>query len=158
MANPYTIIAALGLLLAIYGSGFWTGHRWAEGEAAIEAGKAISDAVEQTKVESSEQMKVAVKNAERRSVFRVKQQKLEQEIAKDETAKTCHVSAGVVLMLNDSINTANATAAGGINGGLPVAQKPAGFFRSNFSSMDWLLGAGLPRVQPEAARLNGLDQ
>lgn len=158
MANPYTIIAALGLLLAIYGSGFWTGHRWAEGDAAIEVGKAISIAVAQAKAESDEQMKVAVRNAERRSVFREKQQKLEQEIAKDETAKTCHVSAGVILMLNDSINTANATAAGGVNGVMPASQKPAGFIRSNFGSMDWLLGAGLPRVQPEAARLNGLDQ
>lgn len=158
MANPYTIIAALGLLLVIYGSGFWTGHRWAEGDAAIEVGKALSVAVAQAKAESDEQMKVAVKNAERRSVFRVKQQKLEREIAKDETAKTCHVSAGIVLMLNDSINTANATASGGVNGVMPASKKPAGFFSSNFSSMDWLLGAGLPRVQPEAARLNRLDQ
>lgn len=158
MAHPYQLIAALGLLVTIFGSGFWTGHRWAEGDAAIEAGKAVAVAVEKANVESDEQMRVAVKSAERRSVFRAKQQKLEQEIAKDETVKTCHVSNGVILMLNDSINTANSTASGGVNGVVPAAQKHYGFFRSNFSSMDWLLGAGLPRMQPEAARLNRLDQ
>ncbi len=158
MAHPYQLIAALGLLVTIFGSGFWTGHRWAEGDAAIEAGKAVAIAVEKAKVESDEQMKVAVKNAERRSVFRAKQQKLEQEIAKDELAKTCHVSVGTFGVLQQSINTANSTASGGVNGVVPAAQKPAGFFRSNFGSMDWLLGAGLPRVQPEAARLNRLDQ
>ena len=158
MAHPTVLLIGLVCAILLFGSGAKVGIDWQQGRDAIDAGKAVAVAVEKAKVESDEQMKVAVKSAERRYVFRVKQQKLEQEIAKDETAKTCHVSAGVILMLNDSINTANATAAGGVNGVLPVAKKPAGFIRSNFGSMDWLLGAGLPRVQPEAARLNGLDQ
>ena len=158
MANPWQIIAAIGLLVAIYGSGFWTGHRWAEGDAAIEAGKAVTVAVEKAKAESDEQMKVATRNSERRSAARLRQQKLEQELATDELAKNCHVSDGTLGMLNDAINTANSTASGGVNGNLPPSPKPTGFIRGGFSAVDWILGNGLRGVQPEAARLNRLDQ
>lgn len=158
MANPYTIIAALVLLLAIYGSGFWTGHRWAEGDAAIEVGKAISIAVAQAKAESDEQMKVAVKAEKTRTAARLRQQKLEQELAKDELAKTCHVSAGTFGVLQQSIDAANQTIAGSGHGVVQSDTKDSGFFRGGFGAVDWLLGAGSRGGVPAAAKLNRLDQ
>lgn len=158
MANPYQLIAALGLLLAIYGSGFWTGHRWAEGEAAIETGKAISDAVEQTKVESAEQMKVAVKAEKTRTAARLRRQKLEQELAKDELAKNCHVSVGTFGVLQQSIDAANKTIAGRVDGAVQPDTKPAEFIRSGFGAVDWLLGTRSGSGVPTAAKLNRLDQ
>ena len=158
MAHPYQLIAAIGLLIAIYGSGFWTGHRWAEGDAAIEAGKAVTVAVEKAKAEDAEQMKVATRNSERRSAARLRQQKLEQELATDELAKNCHVSVGTYSVLSGQIAEANKTASGGVNGNLPPSPKPTGFIRGGFSAVDWILGNGLRGVQPEAARLNRLDQ
>lgn len=158
MAYPYQIIAAIGLLITIYGSGFWTGKHWAEGEAAIERQAEISNAVERAKVESNEQMKVAQRNVERRAAARIKQQKLEMELANDELAKNCHVSVGVFGVLQRTIDDANKAATGRVNGSMPVDTKPAGFLRGGFSAVDWVLGSGLPRVQPETKRLNGLDQ
>lgn len=158
MANPYTIIAALGLLVTIFGSGFWTGHRWAEGDAAIKAGKAVAVAVEKAKVESDEQMKVAVKAEKTRTAARLRQQKLEQELAKDDLAKTCHVSAGTFGVLNLSIDAANQTIASGGHGAVQSDTKDSGFFRGGFGAVDWLLGTGSRGGVPAAAKLNRLDQ
>lgn len=158
MAYPYQILAGIILLLTIYGSGFWTGHRWAEGDAAIETGKAVTVAVEKAKAEGDEQMKVAQRNTELRNAARMKQQKLELELSNDELAKNCHVSVGTFGVLQRTIDDANKAAAGGVNGSLPVDTKPSGFVRGGFGSVDWILGSGLRGVQPEAARLNRLDQ
>jgi hypothetical protein len=158
MAHPYQLIAAIGLLIAIYGSGFWTGHRWAEGDAAIAAGKAVAVAVEKAKAESDEQMKVALKAEKTRTAARLRQQKLEQELSKDELAKTCHVSAGTFGVLNLSIDAANQTIASGGHGAVQSDTKPAGFIRSGFGAVDWLLGTGSRGGVPAAAKLNRLDQ
>jgi hypothetical protein len=157
MANPWQIIAAIGLLITIYGSGFWTGHRWAEGDAAIEAGKSVAVAVEKAKAESDEQMKVAVKAEKTRAAARLRQQKLEQELAKDELAKTCHASAGTFGVLQQSISDANKTIAGGFDGAVQPDPKPAGFFRSGFGAVDWLLGTRSGSSVPAESKFNRLD-
>lgn len=158
MAHPWQIIAAFGLLVTIFGSGFWTGHRWAEGDAAIEAGKAVAIAVEKAKVESDEQMKVAVKAEKTRTAARLRQQKLEQELAKDDLAKNCHVSVGTFGVLQQSIDAANKTIAGGGHGAVQPDPKTSGLFRGGFGAVDWLLGTGSRSDMPAAAELNRLDQ
>ncbi len=158
MAHPWQIIAALGLLVTIFGSGFWTGHRWAEGDAAIAAGKAVAVAVEKAKAESDEQTRVALKAEKTRTAARLRQQKLEQELSKDELAHNCHISVGSFSVLQQSIEAANKTISGRVDGAVQPDPKPAGFLRSGFSSVDWLLGTGSRSGVSETAKFNRLDQ
>lgn len=158
MENSTVLLIGLVCAIILFGSGAKVGIDWQQGRDAIEAGKAVAVAVEKAKAESDEQMKVAVKAEKTRTAARLRQQKLEQELAKDELAKTCHVSAGTFGVLNLSIDAANQTIASGGHGAVQSDTKPAGFIRSGFGAVDWLLGTGSRGGVPAAAKLNRLDQ
>lgn len=158
LPNPTVLLAGVVLSLTIFTSGFVTGKRWAEGEAALEQGKAISDVTEKAKAETDRQVKIAAKDAEQRTRARVRQQKLEVEIGKDENAKSRCVSDGTLLMLNHSIGEANKTFAGDGYGSVRSDSKPAGFIRGGHGAMDWFLGGKLPGLRDKAKESFRLDQ
>ena len=158
LPNPTILLAGVVLSLTIFTSGFVTGKRWAEGEAALEQGAALSDAAEKAKTETNRQVAVAVKDAEQRTRARMRQQKLEVEIGKDENAKSRCVSDGTLLMLNHNIGEANKAVAGDGYGYVRSDSKSAGFLRGGHGAMDWFLGGKLPGVRDKAKESFRLDQ
>ena len=108
---PYLPLIYVALAVGLFGSGVSVGHQWTEGVYAKAAAEALKGAVETARrdveAESAASLAVAKANAARRAAATAKAHKLELEIARDETARTCRVSDSTFRVLTDSIDAAN---------------------------------------------------
>ena len=158
MENPYVLLAGTICAVAIFGSGVKIGIDWQQGRDAIAAQKDVAAAVERQKVEGKKQVENAVKFEKVRAAARLRQQNLEQELAKDEIAHNCRVSVGTFSVLKRSIEDANKTIAGSGHGPVPADSSASGFFRSRSGPLDWFSGTRPGGSVPASAKSDRLDK
>jgi hypothetical protein len=146
MANPYTLLAILLLALGLFGGGVSVGYKYEAGKVAAEKLEVAQQAADRARAdaatESAAALQQAAKVAASRASSREKQHKLELELERDKTAKSCRVSDGTFGVLIDSIRSANGAPPSAIRidarlPALPGTEKPISG-RSGASTDGWL--------------------
>lgn len=104
------VAVAMGLFVG----GIYVGYQWEAGVHAkallASAKQAAETARRDAETEFAASLSVAKAGEKRRVAAIGRQHTLEQELIKDEAARTCRVSDGTLRVLNDSIDAANGAA------------------------------------------------